>query len=142
MTVFNLELFKTSEGAKSLKTKKSEYANMPKITNNVRILLIAPLLTVILLNLLSVFLFMNDEKLLFNIFGDFGLRGSWNLFTLNLYQNINGTLKSYAFANTTFDDFLMFTLFNVCMFGIFMGMLCIKIRQLQSELAKNSSKPT
>lgn len=82
-------------------------------------LLIYPIIGMIFWNLMIVYFFINMDKQLFNDFvSDFGLKGSWNLFTLNMQANINGTLKTYPYSNGTLYLFLMCVIGNIALSAI------------------------
>jgi hypothetical protein len=83
--------------------------NTKQISNK----LIFPIVTTILWNLLVVYYFISFDQQLFGDFvRDFGLKGSWNLFTLNMQGTLNnGTIKTYPFTNGPL------LVFSLCVIG-------------------------
>jgi hypothetical protein len=95
---------------------------MAKISKQALKQVISPVLFTIFWNLLVIYLFVNSDKELFNDFvNDFGLNGNWNLFTLDMHANINGTLKTYPYINGNLLIFLMCAIGNIFLSAIYMA---------------------
>jgi hypothetical protein len=75
--------------------------------------LIYSIVATILWNLLVVYYFISSDQQLFGDFvRDFGLKGSWNLFTLNMQGTLNnGTIKTFPFTNGPL------LIFSLCVIG-------------------------
>jgi hypothetical protein len=85
-------------------------------------LLINPLIGTIIWNVGLIYLFISMDQQLFGDFvRDYGLNGSWSLFTLNMHANIGGTIKTYPYINSTFTIFLMCVLGNIALSAVNMA---------------------
>jgi hypothetical protein len=61
------------------------------------------------------------DKQLFNDFvHDYGLTGTWSLFTLNMHANINGNILTYPYINSHIVNFLLCVIGNLVLSAIFM----------------------
>lgn len=106
-----LKRFKSLKSAYNLITCLS--VSMP-ITKQILNKLIYPIVLTIILNLMFTFLFISNDQQLFSDFRDFGLKGSWNFFTLNLQGTLSdGTIKTFYFMNNTLDVFLIVVIGNI-----------------------------
>jgi hypothetical protein len=84
-------------------------------------LLIAPIIYTVIWNLGVVYFFLTMDKDLFNTFvSDFGLTGTWSLFTLNMHANISGTVKTYPYINSHVVFFLMCVVGNIFLSAVYM----------------------
>ena len=103
--------------------------------------LITPIVGFVLWSLLVVGIVLMDNKSLFESFTDFGLKGSWHLFTVNLLgSDFNGVPKTLVFLNGTFDFFLMYVGGSIFLFTSAMVKLSRvkekRISELEAELAQ------
>jgi hypothetical protein len=95
-----------------------------RLTKRARDYLISPILILIFWNIGVVYSFITMDKQLFEDFvSDFGLSGSWSLFTLNMHANINGTIRTYPYTNSTFTIFLMCVFGNIFLTAVYMTRL-------------------
>lgn len=86
--------------------------------------LFAPIIWTILWNLGIVYFFITMDKQLFEVFvNDFGLTGSWNLFTLNMHAEINGVTKTYPYINGTLCIFLLCVIGNIALSAFYLSRL-------------------
>ena len=87
---------------------------MPKISKQTLSSVISPIIATIIWNLGVVYFFITSDQQLFNDFvRNFGLRGSWNLFNLDLQATINGSLKTYTYHNGPLILFLTCVIGNI-----------------------------
>jgi hypothetical protein len=84
-------------------------------------LVIMPILSTVILNLFMVTLFVQMDRQLFQDFvNDFGLSGSWSLFTLTMHANINGIVKTYPYANSTITLLLLCVAGNISLSAVYL----------------------
>jgi hypothetical protein len=102
---------------------------------------ISPILYTVIWNLMGVAFFINSDRQLFEDFvHDFGLSGSWNLFTLNMQANIGGTVKTYPYFNATFDIFLMCVVGNIVLSAVYLTRI-YRDKERASQQIPQSPKP-
>jgi len=75
---------------------------------------IIPVLSTVILNLMIIVLFVITDRQVFGDFvSDYGLRGSWGLFTLNMKANINGSVQTLPYLNSNFLFLLLCVAVNI-----------------------------
>jgi hypothetical protein len=82
---------------------------------------INPMLFTVIWNLMVVgFFILMDRQLFEDFVQNFGLSGSWSLFTLNMQANIGGTVKTYPYFNATFGIFLLCVVGNIVLSAVYL----------------------
>ena len=104
---------------------------------------INPILFLVIWNLGVVVSFINMDKQLFEDFvRDFGLGGSWSLFTLNMHANIGGTVKTYPYLNSTFLIFLTCVVGNIVLSAVYLTRIYRDKERLSQQIPPSPPPPS